>query len=52
MGKSEGNAINLADNEKIIRKKVMSAVTDSGPTEMNQTPPEPLKPVQADGSCE
>ncbi len=43
MGKSEGNAINLADNEKIIRKKVMSAVTDSGPTEMNQTPPEPIE---------
>lgn len=36
MGKSEGNAINLADSPEIIRKKVMKAVTDSGPTEPNQ----------------
>lgn len=36
MGKSEGNAINLADSPDIIRKKVMKAVTDSGPTEPNQ----------------
>ena len=43
MGKSEGNAINLADDEKVIRKKVMRAVTDSGPTEPNQTPPEPIQ---------
>ncbi len=42
MGKSEGNAINLVDDEKIIRKKVMRAVTDSGPVEPNQTPPEPI----------
>jgi tryptophanyl-tRNA synthetase len=42
MGKSEGNAINLADDPKTIQKKVMSAVTDAGPTEMNQTPPEPI----------
>jgi len=42
MGKSEGNAINLIDDEKTIRKKVMRAVTDSGPTELNQTPPEPI----------
>jgi tryptophanyl-tRNA synthetase len=30
MGKSEGNGIYLIDDEKVIRKKVMSAVTDSG----------------------
>lgn len=33
MGKSEGNAIYLIDDEKTIRKKVMKAVTDNGPTE-------------------
>jgi tryptophanyl-tRNA synthetase len=33
MGKSEGNAINLADAPEVIRKKVMRAVTDSGPVE-------------------
>ena len=44
MGKSEGegNAIFLAEDPKSIRKKVMRAVTDSGPTEMNQTKPEPI----------
>ncbi len=38
MGKSEGegNAIFLGEDPKSIRKKVMRAVTDSGPTEMNQ----------------
>jgi tryptophanyl-tRNA synthetase len=38
MGKSEGegNAIFLADDPKLIRKKVMRAVTDSGPTKMKQ----------------
>lgn len=35
MGKSEGNAIYLIDDEKTIKKKVMKAVTDSGPTEPN-----------------
>ncbi len=35
MGKSEGNGIYLVDTPKEIRKKVMRAVTDSGPTEMN-----------------
>ncbi|MDD2583486.1 MAG: tryptophan--tRNA ligase [Bacteroidales bacterium] len=35
MGKSEGNGVYLFDNEKTIRKKVMRAVTDSGPTEPN-----------------
>ena len=36
MGKSEGNAVYLVDDPKIIRKKVMRAVTDSGPTKQNQ----------------
>jgi len=35
MGKSEGNGIYLVDTPKEIRKKVMRAVTDSGPTEKN-----------------
>lgn len=33
MGKSEGNGIFLNDSDEQIRKKVMRAVTDSGPTE-------------------
>jgi tryptophanyl-tRNA synthetase len=36
MGKSEGNGIYLSDDPKVIRKKVMSAVTDTGPIEPNQ----------------
>ncbi len=43
MGKSEGNAINLFDEPKVIRKKVMRAVTDAGPTEMNSEKPEPVQ---------
>jgi len=43
MGKSEGNGIFLADTPGMIRKKVMSAVTDSGPTEPGQEPSEPVK---------
>lgn len=43
MGKSEGNAIYLIDDEKTIRKKVMKAVTDSGPTEPNAAKPEPIQ---------
>lgn len=35
MGKSEGNGIYLIDSDKEITKKVMRAVTDSGPTELN-----------------
>lgn len=35
MGKSEGNGIYLIDTDKEISKKVMKAVTDSGPTEMD-----------------
>ncbi len=42
MGKSEGNAIYLIDDEKTIRKKVMKAVTDAGPTEQNSQKPEPV----------
>jgi tryptophanyl-tRNA synthetase len=42
MGKSEGNAIYLADDEKTIRKKVMKAVTDSGPTIPGGEKPEPV----------
>ncbi len=36
MGKSDGNGIYLIDEPKVIQKKVMSAVTDSGPTQPNQ----------------
>ena len=41
MGKSEGegNAIFLNEDPKSIRKKIMRAKTDSGPTEMNQQKP-------------
>ncbi|MDH6303542.1 tryptophanyl-tRNA synthetase [Parabacteroides sp. PF5-5] len=42
MGKSEGNAIYLIDDEKTIKKKVMKAVTDSGPTEPNSEKPESI----------
>ena len=34
------NAIYLTDPDEVIRKKVMKAVTDSGPTEPNQEKPE------------
>jgi len=42
MGKSEGegNAIYLSDSPEIIRKKVMKAVTDAGPTVENQEKPD------------
>lgn len=41
MGKSEGeaNAIYLSDSPEVIRKKVMKAVTDAGPTAENQEKP-------------
>ena len=42
MGKSEGNAIYLMDDDKTIKQKVMKAVTDSGPTEPNSPKPEPI----------
>jgi tryptophanyl-tRNA synthetase len=47
MGKSEGegNAIYLADEPEAIRKKVMKAVTDSGPTEPNQEKPDAIKNI-------
>ena len=47
MGKSEGegNAIFLADTPEVIRKKVMRAVTDSGPTEPNQKKPESIENI-------
>lgn len=42
MGKSEGemNAIFLADEPKAIKRKIMKALTDSGPTELNQQKPD------------
>ena len=43
MGKSEGNAIYLVDDATTIRKKVMKAVTDSGPTEPNSVKPEVIQ---------
>ena len=43
MGKSEGNGIFLADTPSEIRKKVMRAVTDTGPVTPGQEPSEPVK---------
>ncbi|MEO6150860.1 MAG: tryptophan--tRNA ligase, partial [Mucilaginibacter sp.] len=45
MGKSEGeaNAIFLADSPEVIRKKVMRAVTDSGPANENQQKPQEIQ---------
>lgn len=40
MGKSEGNCIYLCDDEKTITKKVMKALTDEGPKEMNAPKPD------------
>ena len=40
MGKSEGNGIYLSDTDEAIRKKVMKAVTDSGPTAPDSPMPE------------
>lgn len=42
MGKSEGNAIYLIDDEATIRKKVMKAVTDSGPSRPDSEKPEAI----------
>ena len=39
---SEGNAIYLIDDAATIRKKVMKAVTDSGPTQPNSEKPEAI----------
>jgi len=43
MGKTAGNGIYLIDEDKAIQKKVMRAVTDSGPTEMNSLISEPIQ---------
>ncbi len=43
MGKSEGNCIYLIDEEKVLRKKVMRAVTDEGPKEPNSPVSEPIR---------
>jgi tryptophanyl-tRNA synthetase len=45
MGKSEGegNAIFLSDTPEAIKKKVMKAVTDSGPTEPNSPKPQSIE---------
>jgi tryptophanyl-tRNA synthetase len=47
MGKSEGegNAIFLNDEPEAIRKKIMKAVTDSGPTEPNQPKPQAIENI-------
>ncbi len=43
MGKSEGNCLYLIDDEKVLRKKVMKAMTDEGP----KVPNSPISlPVQ------
>jgi tryptophanyl-tRNA synthetase len=42
MGKSEGNGVFLSDADDQIRKKVMRAVTDSGPTEPGGPVSEPV----------
>lgn len=49
MGKSEGegNAIFLNDDPAVIRKKIMRAVTDSGPTEPNQPKPQAIENIFA-----
>ena len=43
MGKSSGNCIYLRDDDKTITKKVMRAVTDNGPQEMNSKKPEVIE---------
>jgi tryptophanyl-tRNA synthetase len=43
MGKSEGNGVFLADKPEEIRKKVMRAVTDTGPTVQGQEPSDAVK---------
>jgi len=42
MGKSEGNGIYLADEPSVIRKKVMRAVTDTGPQRPDSPMTEPV----------
>jgi len=43
MGKSNGNCIYLYEDDKTITKKVMRAVTDAGPQEMNSPKPEVIQ---------
>ncbi|MBK9638261.1 MAG: tryptophan--tRNA ligase [Bacteroidetes bacterium] len=45
MGKSEGegNAVFLFDTDEALKKKVMRAVSDAGPTEPNSTKPEAIQ---------
>ena len=45
MGKSNGDAdcIYLSDAEEVVRKKIMRAVSDAGPTEPNQAKPESIQ---------
>lgn len=43
MGKSEGNCLFLSDEDDVIRKKVMRAVTDSGPVEPNSPMPDVIQ---------
>ncbi|NDV64750.1 tryptophan--tRNA ligase [Bacteroides sp. 224] len=43
MGKSDGNCIYLYEDAAAIRKKVMKAVTDSGPAGMNTEKPEVIQ---------
>jgi tryptophanyl-tRNA synthetase len=43
MGKSEGNGVFLSDTPQEIRKKVMKAVTDTGPVSPGQELSEPVK---------
>ena len=43
MGKSEGNCLYLCDDEKTVTKKIMHAVTDQGPTQLNQEKPEVIQ---------
>jgi tryptophanyl-tRNA synthetase len=40
---NENSAIFLADAPEVIRKKVMRAVTDAGPTQPNQPKPQPVE---------
>ena len=42
MGKSEGNCIYLVDDPKVLRKKVMRAVTDEGPQAPDSPMSEPI----------
>ena len=42
MGKSEGNCIYLIDDPKVLRKKVMRAVTDEGPQAPDSPMSEPI----------